>query len=152
MRLTPSHYPYVSSQLYVEAPFIVLIPRFLWPGKPVLDIGYQFSQKYFGIPSFHSHVDPRHQSRRSLHEHFGTAGVVVGMALWGAVAAAISRWFAHRLSSQALLLFVATVACFTLVELDFVSLIAGAFQSILYVVRSPNGLWEHLEGMGRPPG
>jgi hypothetical protein len=48
---TPSQVPYVSLAQVPETLAADLVPRALWPGKPILDPGYQFSQDYYGTPS-----------------------------------------------------------------------------------------------------
>ena len=43
--------PYLNPVQIPEALATDLIPRALWPGKPILDPGYQFSQEYYGTPA-----------------------------------------------------------------------------------------------------
>lgn len=50
LQKTPSQVPYASPAQIPEALATGLIPRFLWPGKPLVDAGYQFSQEYYGTP------------------------------------------------------------------------------------------------------
>lgn len=51
MQLTPEFIPYRSPMEFAVAPVIGLIPRAVWPDKPVIVTGYQFSQEYLGLPS-----------------------------------------------------------------------------------------------------
>ena len=51
LQKTPSQVPYASPAQIPEALATGLIPRVLWPGKPLVDAGYQFSQEYYGTPA-----------------------------------------------------------------------------------------------------
>jgi hypothetical protein len=51
LQKTPSQVPDASPAEIPETLAADLIPRALWPGKPILDPGYQFSQEYYGTPS-----------------------------------------------------------------------------------------------------
>ena len=48
---TPSRFPYASPAGLPEQIAAQMIPRVLWPGKPIINEGYQFSQEYYGTPS-----------------------------------------------------------------------------------------------------
>jgi hypothetical protein len=48
---TPSQIGYASPAQMPETLAAGLIPRALWPGKPLQDAGYQFSQEYYGSPA-----------------------------------------------------------------------------------------------------
>jgi hypothetical protein len=50
MQKTPSSIPYESPMEYATAPFIGMIPRVVWPDKPILVAGYEVSQAYYGLP------------------------------------------------------------------------------------------------------
>jgi hypothetical protein len=77
---TPSQIPYSSPAQLVAAPLVDLIPRALWPGKPVLDAGNEFSQQYYGLgPGTYSSITPV----GDLYRHGGWTPVVVGMLLLG---------------------------------------------------------------------
>lgn len=49
MQDTPSRFQYQSPLNLVSGPVVGLIPRALWPTKPILSQGYAFSQEYYGI-------------------------------------------------------------------------------------------------------
>jgi hypothetical protein len=51
MQKTPSIIDYRSPAEYVYTPAIGLIPRAVWPDKPVFTAGYRLSQEYYEIPS-----------------------------------------------------------------------------------------------------
>ena len=83
MQRTPSAIPYSSPLQLVTAPVIDLIPRMLWPGKPILAVGYQVSQEYFELPAqiyTSSNVTPE----GDLYRHGGWIPLIAGMFLLGA--------------------------------------------------------------------
>ena len=50
MQRTPSEIPYASPAQLLISPVVDLIPRIVWPGKPILAPGYQISQEYYQLP------------------------------------------------------------------------------------------------------
>ena len=82
MQRTPSEIPYSSPADLLVDPVADLIPRILWPGKPVLTPGYQISQEYFLLPAqvyTSSDVTPE----ADLFRHGGWFPLVLGMFLLG---------------------------------------------------------------------
>jgi hypothetical protein len=81
---TPTQIPYASPAQLLIAPFVDLIPRILWPGKPILTPGYEISQEYFQLPAqiyTSSDVTPE----GDLYRHGGWIPLIVGMFLLGCV-------------------------------------------------------------------
>jgi hypothetical protein len=82
MQRTPGQIPYSSPGQLAEAPVLDVIPRIVWPGKPILAVGYQVSQEYFELPSnlyTSSDVTPE----ADLYRHGGWIPVIAGMFLLG---------------------------------------------------------------------
>jgi hypothetical protein len=82
MQRTPSEIPYASPGQLLIAPVVGLIPRIIWPGKPILTPGYQMSQEYYGLPPqvyTSSNVTPE----ADLYRHGGWVPLIVGMLLFG---------------------------------------------------------------------
>ncbi len=82
MQRTPSQIPYASPAQLLIAPVIGLIPRILWPGKPILAPGYQISQEYYQLPPqvyTASDVTPE----GDLYRHGGWFPLIFGMFLLG---------------------------------------------------------------------
>jgi hypothetical protein len=80
---TPGEIPYSSPLQLVASPLIDLVPRILWPGKPILAVGYQVSQEYYHLPPqvyTSSDVTPE----GDLYRHGGWAPLLAGMFLLGA--------------------------------------------------------------------
>jgi hypothetical protein len=82
MQRTPAQIPYSSPAVLAEAPAVNLIPRIIWPGKPILAAGYLMSQQYFNLPPgiyTSSDVTPE----GDLYRHGGWFTLVAGMFLLG---------------------------------------------------------------------
>jgi hypothetical protein len=82
MQRTPSEIPYSSPALLLVSPLADLIPRVLWPGKPVLAVGWQMSQEYFQLPPqiyTSSDITPE----GDLFRHGGWFWLVAGMFVGG---------------------------------------------------------------------
>jgi hypothetical protein len=82
LQKTPSQIPYVSPVQIPESLAAALIPRALWPGKPLMDAGYLFSQQYYGTPASEitsASITPQ----ADLYRYGGWVPVLVGMAFLG---------------------------------------------------------------------
>jgi hypothetical protein len=79
---TPSHIPFASAVQIPESLAADLIPRVLWPGKPILDAGYQFSQQYYGT-SASELTSAAITPQADLYRYGGWLPVLAGMALLG---------------------------------------------------------------------
>ncbi len=82
MQRTPSQIPYSSPADLVISPVVNLVPRILWPGKPILAEGYQVSQEYYHLPAqvyTSSDVTPE----GDLYRHGGWFTLIAGMFLGG---------------------------------------------------------------------
>lgn len=82
MQRTPGEIGFLSPAQLVEAPVVTLVPRAVWPGKPILDTGYEFSQTYYDLPATvytSSAITPV----GDLYRHGGWIPVIVGMFLLG---------------------------------------------------------------------
>jgi hypothetical protein len=82
MQRTPREIPFTSPAQLLIAPLVDLVPRILWPGKPVLTPGYQISREYFLLPAdvyTSSNVTPE----GDLFRHGGWLPLIAGMFLIG---------------------------------------------------------------------
>jgi len=82
MQRTPSQIPYTNPAQLAISPVVDLVPRILWPGKPILAVGYQISQEYYQLPPqvyTSSSVTPE----GDLYRHGGWIPVIAGMFLGG---------------------------------------------------------------------
>jgi hypothetical protein len=84
MQRTPSEIPYQNPADLLIAPVVDLIPRILWPGKPILTPGYQISQEYYDLPpTLYTSSDVTPEG--DLFRHGGWVPLIVGMFLLGCV-------------------------------------------------------------------
>jgi hypothetical protein len=85
LRDVPDQVDYKYGETLAQAPISIFIPRILWPGKPVLNIGHEFGTTFHLI----SVVDRETMIAPSLvgefYWNFGLLGVVIGMFLVGGV-------------------------------------------------------------------
>jgi hypothetical protein len=82
MQRTPSQIPYANPAQLAISPIVGLIPRIVWPGKPILAAGYQISQEYYQLPPqlyTASDVTPE----GDLYRHGGWVPLIMGMFLLG---------------------------------------------------------------------
>ena len=82
MQRTPGEIGFANPMQLVTAPLITLIPRAIWPGKPILDTGYEFNQTYYEAPATvysSSAITPI----GDLYRHGGWIPVIMGMFLLG---------------------------------------------------------------------
>jgi hypothetical protein len=82
--MTPDTIPYRSPLELASAPFVGLIPRAIWPDKPVFANGYQFSQEYYGTSS-RTYTSAAVTPLGDLYRHGGLVVVAIGMLLLGMV-------------------------------------------------------------------
>jgi hypothetical protein len=82
MQRTPAEIPYSNPADLITAPVVDLIPRIVWPGKPILATGYQMSQEYFQLPPqiyTASTISPE----GDLYRHGGWIPLIIGSFLGG---------------------------------------------------------------------
>ena len=82
MQKTPEVVPFRPAGDIVTAPLLGLVPRSVWPEKPVLDAGYQMSSVYYGLPSS-VHTSSALTPYGDLWRHGGLPVVILGMAALG---------------------------------------------------------------------
>jgi hypothetical protein len=82
LQRSPSQIPYVNPVQIPETLAAYLIPRAVWPGKPVLDPGYKFSQEYYGTPAT-EYTAAAVTPEADLYRYGGWVPMITGMALLG---------------------------------------------------------------------
>lgn len=122
---TPKQVPYASPVPLLEAPVLGLIPRSLWPGKPVLDAGVQMSSTYYELPTnvlSSSAMTPY----GDLWRRGGLLVVLVGMAAIGMFARVVDGRAGNPMSDPRML-FLPMLLFTPLVkqESDYVGLLAS---------------------------
>jgi hypothetical protein len=146
---TPSMYPFGDGDYYTSLPAIIVVPRAVWPEKPVLDLGGEFAQTYWEIAPQGGTSNPLTQVG-DLYRNFGVTGVFVGFAIWGIVVGAFgalrSRWRSLRMDMVYLSSLVTWV---TYVESDLPELVAGMSRTLPVTILVA---WLLLPGRDQPPG
>jgi len=121
---------YVHHKDFLLLPALVFVPRFVWPGKPVLNYGRRFSYVFWG------HQEDTISSTGptwfgDLHIHFGTWGVIVGMLGMGFWWKGLYTWFRRRPSKLLLLIYACSLYSVSALEKDVVGTIAGASRRLI---------------------
>jgi hypothetical protein len=124
MQRTPAQIPFGNPVDLVEAPAAGMVPRAIWPGKPILATGYQFGQEYFGLPATvytSSAITPM----GDLYRHGGWVPVLVGMFLLGCGVRLLDDILDVRANPHAIFLVLLFFPSLVKGETDWVSLVAG---------------------------
>ena len=80
---TPSLFPFANGANYYELPAIVFVPRALWPAKPALTEGADFSRSYWQITQSSITTSTPLTQIGDLYRNFGLLGLIIGMVVWG---------------------------------------------------------------------
>jgi hypothetical protein len=124
MQRTPAQIPYASPAQLPAALAADMIPRALWPGKPVNASGYQFSQEYYETPS-QIYSSPAITPWGDLYRHGGWAPVIAGMLVLGGLFRVLDDVLDVRSDPAAGLLVLALFPALVMAEKDWVSTLAG---------------------------
>jgi hypothetical protein len=84
--MVPQYMPYKHGQDLIAVP-LGLIPRAIWPSKPILSAGAEYGSALGTITS----VTPFPLGE--MYWNFGKPGIIIGMAIWGVVLALLMRLF-----------------------------------------------------------
>lgn len=124
MQRTPAQIGFVSPVQLVTAPVATLVPRAVWPGKPILDSGYEFSQTYYELPATiytSSAITPV----GDLYLHGGWIPVIVGMFLLGCGVRLLDDTMDVYASPHCVFLFLLLFPSLVKQEDDWVGTLAG---------------------------
>ena len=146
---TPEVYPYANGRRYTLLPALIALPRLVWADKPILNDGLEFSHTYWEVPPSITTATPLTQPG-DLLRNFAWPGVIVGMAIWGALIGLLTRLNAARASPRLeLVCLVALVQVVPFVDSDLPQLLAGASRTLLVAAVVA---WLTLPGAAGPPG
>jgi hypothetical protein len=124
LQRTPAQIPFSSPVKLVEAPLVDIVPRAVWPGKPILATGYQFSQQYYSSPST-VYTSAAVTPIGDLFRHGGWIPVMVGLALLGCGVRLLDDVLDVRANPHASLLLLLLFPSVVGSEDDWVTLLAG---------------------------
>jgi hypothetical protein len=127
---TPSEIPYIPpSETFLDGA-TVLVPRVIWSGKPVYTVGIQYARDFWKQPlSLVSARSPTYPGE--AYYRGGWAGVILLMALLGALMAAVNSALSPTLYSAAIPMFVVAWTQLVSLEGSLILLPAGLVQSLL---------------------
>jgi len=127
VRYTPHPFPYRMGAAYLRLPATVLIPRIVWPDKPVDEIGYVMTRDYVGFSAYAAQFTSSAPTVfGDLYMNFGMAGVVVGMVLLGLLGGLLFSAISPALSPGRLLYYYVVFLILTNLESD----LNGTLQAI----------------------
>jgi len=135
--VTPETIPFRYGRDYFMLPVYILIPRIIWPEKPILSGSVQFSIDYGGAPA-NTINSTAVTLFGDLYLNFGLPGILGGMFLLGV----LYRWIYGAVreagSHSKLVLYLGLFTWMTNIEGEIVGVIQGTFQQliILYVLTS----------------
>jgi hypothetical protein len=124
LQRTGGQIAFISPVQLVEAPLIDIVPRAIWPGKPILTPGYQFSQQYYGLPRTvytSSAITPV----GDLYRHGGWIPVIAGMFLIGGGTRLLDDVLDVRNNPHAVFLILLLIPSIVLAEDDWATMLAG---------------------------
>lgn len=130
MQRTPSQIPYTNPAQLLISPVVGLIPRILWPGKPILAPGYQVSQEYYQMPAkiyTSSDVTPE----GDLYRHGGWFPLTLGMFLVGCLIRILDEVADLRHGAHGAFLILLLFPDIVQAGSDFSTLLAGIPSMIL---------------------
>ena len=130
LQRTPMQVAYINSIDLVAAPAETLIPRAIWPDKPIMASGYQLSQQYYGLPSTlysSSAITPI----GDLYRYGGFIPVLAGMFFLGCMVRLFDNVLDVRKNPHAIFLIILLFPAFVKFEAGWVALVAGIPGTIL---------------------
>lgn len=130
LQRTPGQIPFGSPVDLIDAPLQALIPRALWPGKPILATGYAFGQQYFGIPAT-VYSSTTITPIGDLYRHGGLAAVLIGMLVFGGLVRMLDDGLDPAGNPHAILLVLLMFPSLVMSEQDWITLMAGMPAEIL---------------------
>lgn len=126
VRDTPEVHPMLYGRDLLISPAVILVPRAVWPEKPVIASGFDFAQEYLGQRSNVTSSTGVTQIG-DLFRNFGWAGVALGMFLLGLVFGGLSR-VVRRAGPTGSLLVAASATILIRVESDWIALLAAGVR------------------------
>ena len=130
MQRTPGQIPFGSSLDLAEAPLLELVPRAIWPDKPILDDGYRVNQEYYGQPAT-SYSSDAVTPIGSLYQYGGWIPVIVGMFLFGIGVRLLDDVLDVRTNPHAIFLVVLLFPTVVAAEEDWILLLASTPATLL---------------------
>jgi hypothetical protein len=127
---TPSRFSFRSWPELLTGPLLGLIPRVLWPSKPILSTGYEFSRDYHDIPAgfYTANAISTHGD---LFRHGGLVPMIFGMLLLGLLVRVLDDVFGHTGDVRRLVVVIPLIATLIYTGFDVTSLVVMLARSLL---------------------
>jgi len=136
LQRTGSQFPFISPIQLIERPLADAVPRAIWPDKPVLVTGYQFSQQYYGLPST-VYTSTAITPLGDLYRYGGWIPVIIGMFLIGYGMRLLDSVLDVFTNPHTITLIILLIPSLILAESDWATTLAGlpatAFTWLLVV-------------------
>lgn len=124
LQRTPGQIAFRSPGELVEAPIADIVPRAIWPGKPIVDPGYQLNQQYYGLPAT-TYTSSAITPIGDLYRHGGWIPVVAGMFVLGCGWRLLDDVLDVRMNPHAIFLVVLLFPMLVESENDWAGILAG---------------------------
>lgn len=130
MQRTPGQIAFSSPFQLIEAPLVDIVPRAIWPGKPILATGYQFSQQYYDL-SATVYTSSAITPIGDLYRHGGWIPVLVGMFLLGCGVRLLDDVLDVRVNAHAIFLVLLLFPSLVNGEDDWATFLAGISVTVV---------------------
>jgi hypothetical protein len=121
---TPGQVGYLNPVQLVEAPVAEVVPRAIWPSKPIVTVGYRISQDYYGFSS-NVYTSSAVTPVGGLYMYGGWIPVIAGMLVLGCGVRLLDEILDVRANPHAVFLVLLLFPTLVKNEVDWVSLLAG---------------------------
>lgn len=125
MQRTPGQIPYLPTAQMITGVGGALIPRALWPGKPIFDPGYEFGQEYFEFSST-EYTSTAVTPMGDLYRYGGWIPVLAGMLFIGLLFRIIDDIIDVRNNPHTIFIPLLTFQALVMAEQDWISTLVAA--------------------------
>lgn len=130
MQRSPSEIPFRSARELIQGPVTGLIPRALWPTKPILSLGYQFSQQYYNLPAG-LYTASAVTIPGDLYRHGGWLILLFGMMILGKIVRAVGDTCSPAGDARRLIFYVSMFLLLINLEGDIVTLLVSLIETVV---------------------
>ncbi len=130
VQTTPAQFSYLPLSNYLYAPVLGLVPRAIWPSKPVISSGADFARTHFGA-STGVYTSAAIPPTVDLHRHGGLLVMLTGMFLIGVAVRLLDRALHPGRDLRLAVFYFPLFVQFVKGEADITSLIAGLPATLL---------------------
>jgi hypothetical protein len=128
LQRTPAQIPFVSFTQLLDGPLLEIVPRAIWPSKPIINTGYDFSSQYYDTSSY---TAAAMSPVGDLYRHGGWLAVMAGMLVLGCCVRMLDDVLDIRANPHAIFLLLLLIPSVVEAEGSWVSLVAGMPVTVL---------------------